>query len=56
LKKETDTNGNTTEKPVARFSNNSFEIENLSDGGRIRFQNFGFITRASGNLSFTKLT
>ena len=56
LKKETDTSGKTTEKPVARFSNNSFEIENLSDGGRIRFQNFGFITRASGNLSFTKLT
>ena len=39
---------------IAFFSNNSFEIENLTDG-RIRFQNFGFIPRASGNLSFTKL-
>lgn len=40
---------------IAFFSNNSFEIENLQEG-KIRFQNFGFITRASGNLSFTKLT
>ena len=40
---------------IAYFSNNSFEIENLTDG-KIRFQNFGFIPRASGNLSFTKLT
>ena len=40
---------------IAYFSNNSFEIENLQEG-KIRFQNFGFITRASGNLSFTKLT
>ncbi len=39
---------------IAFFSNNSFEIENLTDG-RIRFQNFGFVPRASGNLSFTKL-
>lgn len=39
---------------IAYFSNNSFEIENLQEG-KIRFQNFGFITRASGNLSFTKL-
>lgn len=39
---------------IAYFSNNSFEIENLTDG-KIRFQNFGFIPRASGNLSFTKL-
>ena len=39
---------------IAYFSNNSFEIENLQEG-QIRFQNFGFITRASGNLSFTKL-
>ena len=39
---------------IAFFSNNSFEIENLTDG-RIRFQNFGFIPRASGNLTFTKL-
>jgi phage-related protein len=39
---------------IAYFSNNSFEIENLTEG-KIRFQNFGFIPRASGNLSFTKL-
>lgn len=39
---------------IAYFSNNSFEIENLQEG-KIRFQNFGFIPRASGNLSFTKL-
>lgn len=36
------------------FTNNSFEIENL-ENGQIRFQNFGFIPRPSGNLSFTKL-
>ena len=56
LKKETDASGEIKEIPVARFSNNSFEIENLSEGGKIRFQNFGFITRDSGNLTFTKLT
>ena len=39
---------------IAYFSNNSFEIENLTDG-KIRFQNFGFIPRSSGNLTFTKL-
>jgi hypothetical protein len=39
---------------IAYFSNNSFEIENLTDG-KIRFQSFGFIPRASGNLTFTKL-
>lgn len=39
---------------IAFFSNNSFEIENLTSG-RIRFQNFGFVPRASGNLTFTKL-
>ncbi len=39
---------------IAYFSNNSFEIENLTNG-KIRFQNFGFIPRASGNLTFTKL-
>lgn len=39
---------------LARFTNNSFEIENLEEG-QIRFQNFGFIPRVSGNLSFTKL-
>jgi hypothetical protein len=43
------------ETRIAYFSNNSFEIENLQEG-KIRFQNFGFVTRASGNLSFTKLT
>lgn len=56
LKNETDSSGKQIEKVVARFSNNSFSIENLSDGGEIRFQNFGFITRDTGNLSFTKLT
>lgn len=43
------------DKRIAYFSNNSFEIENLTDG-KIRFQNFGFIPRASGNLTFTLLT
>jgi hypothetical protein len=43
------------ETRIAYFSNNSFEIENITDG-KIRFQNFGFIPRASGNLTFTKLT
>lgn len=42
------------EKRIAYFSSNSFEIENLDDG-KVRFQNFGFVTRESGNLSFTKL-
>lgn len=40
---------------IAYFSNNGFEIENITDG-KIRFQNFGFIPRKSGNLSLTKLT
>ena len=40
---------------IAYFSSDSFEIENLTDG-KIRFQNFGFIPRKSGNLTFTKLT
>ena len=39
---------------IAWFTNNSFEIENLTEV-KIRFQNFGFIPRASGNLTFTKL-
>ena len=43
------------ETRIAYFSSNSFEIENLNEG-KIRFQNFGFITRKSGNISFTKLT
>jgi hypothetical protein len=45
---------NTAGVRLGRFTNNSFEIENLEDG-QIRFQNFGFIPRASKNLSFTKL-
>ncbi len=40
---------------IAYFSSNSFEIENLTEG-KIRFQNFGFVPRTSGNLTFTKLT
>ena len=40
---------------IAYFTSNSFEIENLTDG-KIRFQNFGYIPRESGNLTFTKLT
>ena len=40
---------------IAYFSSNSFEIENLTEG-KIRFQNFGFVPRASGNLTFTKFT
>ena len=40
---------------IAYFSSNSFEIENLTEG-KIRFQNFGFVPRASGNLTFTILT
>lgn len=39
---------------IAYFGSNSFEIENLTEG-KIRFQTFGFIPRANGNLSFTKL-
>ena len=39
---------------LGRFTNNSFEIENLEEG-QIRFQDFGYIPRASGNISFTKL-
>lgn len=45
---------NTSGTRLGRFTNNSFEIENL-ENGQIRFQNFGFIPRASKNLSFTKL-
>ena len=40
---------------IAYFSSNSFEIENLTEG-KIRFQNFGFVPRTSGNLTFTKLS
>ncbi len=42
------------ETRIAYFSSNSFEIENLTEG-KIRFQNFGFVPRVSGNLTFTKL-
>lgn len=45
---------NTNGTRLGRFTNNSFEIENLEEG-QIRFQNFGFIPRTSGNISFTKL-
>ncbi len=43
------------DKRIAWFTNNSFEIENLTEG-KIRFQNFGFVPRQSGNLTFTLLT
>ena len=46
---------NSTDTPIAWFTNNSFEIESLEKGGQIRFQNFGFVPRESGNLTFTKL-
>lgn len=39
---------------IAYFSNNSFEIENMDDG-MFRLQNFAFLFRASGNLTFTKV-
>ncbi|MBQ8765694.1 MAG: hypothetical protein IJZ16_02710 [Clostridia bacterium] len=42
------------DKKIAYLGNNSFEIDNLTDG-KIRFQTFGFLPRANGNLSFTKL-
>lgn len=47
-----DTNKN---EAIAYFSNNSFEIMNL-DNGTVRFGDFGYIIRKSGNLTFTKLT
>lgn len=40
---------------IAYFGTNSFEIQNL-DEGKIRFQNFGYIPRESGNLSWTLLS
>ena len=43
------------EDRIAYFTSNSFEIENL-DNGKVRFGNFGYILRKSGNLTFTKLT
>ena len=43
------------DKRIAYFSSNSFEIENLTDG-KVRIQNFGYIPRKSGNLTFTKLS
>ena len=39
---------------IAYFSNNSFEIENMTDG-MFRLQNFAFLFRTSGNLTFTKV-
>ena len=39
---------------ILRITPNSFEIFNITDG-RVRIQNFGFIPRASGNLTFTLL-
>lgn len=39
---------------IAYFSNNSFEIENMTNG-MMRLQNFGFLFRTSGNLTFTKV-
>ncbi len=41
-------NGNTR---IAYFSNNSFEIENLTNG-LIRFQNLEIMPRATGNITF----
>jgi hypothetical protein len=38
----------------AVFTDNGIEFENLTDG-KIRFQNFGYIPRESGNLTFTIL-
>lgn len=38
----------------AIFTDNGIEFENLTDG-KIRFQDFGYIPRSSGNLTFTKL-
>lgn len=40
------------EKTVAYFSNNSLEIVDVE---RVRFGNFGFVPRESGNLTFTKV-
>ena len=40
---------------ILRITPNSFEIFNITDG-RVRIQNFGFIPRASGNLTFTLLS
>jgi hypothetical protein len=40
--------------PIAHFSNNSFEIEDMTNG-MMRLGNFGFVFRASGNLTFTKV-
>lgn len=39
---------------IGYFSSNSFEIENM-DEGMFRLQDFAFIFRASGNLTFTKV-
>lgn len=44
--------GTPGEKTVAYFSNNSLEIVDVE---RVRFGSFGFVPRANGNLSFTKV-
>ena len=43
------------EKEIGFFKPNGFGVWNLEDG-EVRIQNFGFITRKSGNLSFTLLS
>lgn len=45
---------NNEEIRIAHFSNNSFEIDNMT-GGMFRLQNFAFLFRPSGNLTFTKV-
>ena len=39
----------------AYFSHNSFEIQNITEG-KIRFQDFGFVPRTNGNLTFKKMS
>ena len=39
-------------KKIGVFTSNSFEVDNL-ENGKIRFQNFQWITRSNNNLSFT---
>ena len=46
-----DENGKEAPRKIAYFSNNSFQIENLTDG-LIRFQNLYIMPRASGNITF----
>ena len=44
--------GTEGERTVAYFSNNSLEIVDVT---RVRFGPFGYLPRASGNLTFTKV-